>query len=89
MRRVMAGLSLLVLGVAALHAKDAIEEGESLVPVAMALVVGLGLVLGPLAFASRGGPDRAAERSATLTRWAIPVLIVVTALRVVASMFGR
>jgi len=71
------------------HAQDALERGQSIVPV----VLGLGLVLGILGavffFVARKGPDAARVRAAKLMRWLVPVAFVVALLRLLAFAFGH
>jgi hypothetical protein len=80
---------VLAIGVATWHARDASARGQSLVPVGLALVLSIAVIGGTFA-ALRGGDAASVRlRAAKLMRWVVPVLIVLTLLRVVVTLLGR
>jgi hypothetical protein len=66
------------------HFQDALERGESVVPVIMGLAVCAGIVGGVFYFVGRNGPRKARERSMKVLRWVVPLAIGIALLRLIA-----
>ncbi len=81
----LAPLLALILGY---HASDALERGESVVPVLFGVVLALSVLGGTLLFVLRRGPGEARARAARLMRWVAPIALGIAALRLVGLAFG-
>jgi hypothetical protein len=71
------------------HLRDAIERGESVVPVVIGLCLAIAIVGSVFFFAGRDGPLKARERSARLLRWVAPIAGGIALLRLVAVLLGK
>jgi hypothetical protein len=80
---------MLVLGVGLAHAQDAQRRGQSLVPVALGVVLGAAVLLGTLSHLTAGGGGELATRQARLWRWLGPAAAVIAALRLLAWLVAR
>ncbi len=77
---------LLVVG---WHMSDAMEKGQSVVPVVLASVITIALLGGVLMFVTKNGPVDAQTRSARLIRWLAPLAIVIGLARLVVALLDR
>jgi hypothetical protein len=82
---VLLPLLLLITGY---HAKDALERGESIVPVALGLALSLAIIGGVFFYAARNGPGEARARAAKLIRWVAPLAIGVALVRLLVFLFA-
>jgi hypothetical protein len=89
MRVAFAILLVLAGGVAAWHARDALARGQSLVPVALALVLSIAALGGTFAAVRGGDAASVRARAANVLRWAVPLLVVLTLLRVLLTVLGQ
>ena len=71
------------------HISEAVEKGESVVPVVISLGVTIGIAGGVFFYAGREGPTRVRERSARVLRLVAPIAAGVALLRLVAMLFGK
>ncbi len=67
----------IVLAIFVHHARDAAAKGEPAWLVPLAGVFALGVLGGTVAFVLREGRTKAAERAATLAKWAFPLALAV------------
>lgn len=84
LRESLGVMGVLAVAVSAWHAADAGSRGESLVPVAVGLVLALGILGGTVWFVARRGPEEAVRRGAALVRWLVPASVVLAVLRLLA-----
>ncbi len=70
------------------HAQDALERGQSMVPVVLGIIVTLALIGGVLFFVARRGPVEARARAGKLMRWLAPIAVGVALLRLLAFVLG-
>ncbi len=77
------------LVVTGFHLQDAVDRGQSVLPVGLALAATLALVVGVGLFVARKGPEQARARAAKVLRWALPVGLALAALRLVALALGH
>ena len=75
--------------VGALHARDALERGESLSPVVFAMILVVAIVGTIFFLAFRHGPEPAHARAVRVARWIVPLAGAVAFLRLLAALFGR
>ncbi len=90
-RLLMTGLALtpFLLLIGGFHASDAVDRGESLLPVAIGLLIPVALIGGLFLYAARLGPKNAANRSLRIQRWAVPLAIGIALLRLIALLLGH
>ncbi len=83
-----AALTPLLVLIFGFHAQSAIEGGESLVPIALSIVLVVAIIGGVFAFTTRRGPSQARERAVKILRWAAPVALGLALLRLLALILG-
>lgn len=88
-REALAFCGTLVLGVGLAHAQDAQRRGESLVPVALGVVLGAAVLLGTLSHLTAGDGAELATRQARLWRWLAPAAAVIATMRLLAWLVAR
>lgn len=88
-REALTFCGVLVLGVGLAHAQDAQSRGQSLVPVALGVVLGAAVLVGTLSHLTAGGGAELATRQARLWRWLGPAAAVIAALRLFAWLVAR
>jgi len=71
------------------HFSDAMDRGESIVPVVLGLVFFVGIIVTVFVLVGRDGPTKVRERSARLLRWVAPIAGGIAALRLIALLFGK
>lgn len=81
-------LSLVIL-IGGFHFHEAIKRRESIWPVAIGLLIPIGIIAVMFFFAGRGGPMKAQERSARILRWIAPIAVGIALLRLIAMIFGK
>ena len=88
-REALAFCGVLVLGVGLAHAQDARSRGQSLVPVALGVLLGAAVLVGTLSHLTAGGGAELATRQARLWRWLGPAAAVIATLRLLAWLVAR
>ena len=85
-RLVFAGalLAPMVVGISAWHARDAMAQGESVWPVALAGLLSVAIVVGTAAYVLREGRAHASARSARRLLWAAPLAVGIALVRLLA-----
>ena len=89
-RLAVTGLILVpvLIAVTGFHLQDALEKGESIVPVVVGLALVLGIVGGVFFVVARKGPSEARERASKLMRWLAPIAVGAGLLRLLALALG-
>ncbi|MFO0630020.1 MAG: hypothetical protein U0325_30955 [Polyangiales bacterium] len=88
-REALAFCGVAVLGVGLAHAQDARGRGESLVPVALGVVLGAAVLVGTIAHLTGGGAAELSTRQARLWRWLGPAAAAIASLRLLAWLLAR
>jgi len=90
-RIVLAALLLLpgLVLIGSFHIGDAVEKGESVVPVVISLGVAIGIIGGFFFYTGREGPTRVGARSARVLRLVAPIAAGIALLRLVAMLLGK
>ena len=70
------------------HAQNALEQGQSIVPVVLGIVLVLALIGGLMFYLVRRGPEEVRSRSAKLMRWIAHIAVGVALLRLLALVLG-
>jgi len=71
------------------HATDALRRGETMWPVVLGAMLGVGVLGGTGFYVLREGVENAASRSSRVLKWAVPLAMACAALRALAWMLGR
>jgi hypothetical protein len=81
-------IPLLVL-IGGFHFHDAIERGESIVPVILGLLFAVAILGGTVFWSVREGPANAQARTARLMRWVVPLGVGAGWLRLIATLLRK
>lgn len=71
------------------HATEALRQNETIWPVVLGAVLGVGVLGGTVFYVLRGGIANATSRARAVLRWSVPLAIAIAMVRAFAWLLGR